>query len=155
AENSRSSALDLDDARPLSAALAAVEHTFDGPDWEQPLAALEAEERRQADAPGRIALELRDHPMAEAIAPWVHELGAHATRGLETTALRRARRRRLSGLRIARGRDGMHVRGRALPPEVATITRLGPGFEAEAASIAARIGAPPLGQLVSGLGNLL
>jgi hyaluronoglucosaminidase len=131
----RSSALDLEDARALAAALDAVEASWAGPDAGAALDALAAELEREAGAPGDVAARLGGTALGAEIAPWVAELGAHAARGLEAVALLRA---------LA-----------AAPVDVATAAALGPGFAADAAAVAARRASPPLGAYLACLGPFL
>ncbi|MFN8542977.1 MAG: protein O-GlcNAcase [Candidatus Binatia bacterium] len=154
AENTRSSALDLDDARPLAAALAAVQASYDGADWTAAVDGLAAEVARQAGAPALIAGELDGTPLGAEIAPWVAELGRHAARGADATALLRALKPSFADVVTAPQGGALHVTGRALPPDAAAATALGPGFVTEAAATAARIAAPDLGGLLACLGPL-
>lgn len=147
AAQTRSSVLDAPgwaDAHALAAAVDAVAAAWDGPDWDGPLEALEAELRRQAAAPGALATTLAGTPLGDEIAPWVGELRAHAARGLEAVRLLRALRPRFA----ATVRTPLTVHGRVLPPDAATAARLGPGF--------AEVPAPPdPSAYLSALGDVL
>jgi len=155
AENTRSSALDLDDARPLAAAVDALAGAFDGPGWAVAMAALAAEEARQGAAPAAIAAELGESPLAAEIAPWVAELAAHAARGAEAVTLLRALKPGFGPVTVTYAGDQVTVAGRVLSPDAATAARLGPGFVAEARAVAARIAAPDVGGFLACLGDLL
>jgi hypothetical protein len=155
AENTRSSALDLTDARPLAAAVDAVAGAFDSPGWAAAVAALAGEEARQAAAPAAIAAELGESPLAAEIAPWVTELAAHAARGAEAVALLRALKPTFGPVTVTYAEHTVTVAGRVLPPDPATAARLGPGFVAEANAVAARMAAPDVGGFVDCLGDLL
>src|SRR6185295_18202481 len=86
----RSSALDLDDARELAAAVDAVAADHPGADWPPAVEALAAEETRQAGTRAAIAGTLRSTPLASEILPWLDELDQHTARGLEAVQLLRA-----------------------------------------------------------------
>jgi hypothetical protein len=139
----RSSALDLDDARELAAAVAGVLTTFPGPDWTAAVDALAAEEARQASVPGDLAAHLGGTPLAAEIAPWVDELAAHVARGLDAVTLLRALKPSLTDLITTSGAGMLRVHGRALPPDASAATALGPGFGTEASASATRIATPP------------
>jgi hypothetical protein len=151
----RSSALDLTDAHALAGAVDAVAATFSDGYWSDAVDRLDAEERRQAAAPGDIAARLGDTPLAAEIAPWVGELAQHAARGIDAVRLLRALKPSLHDLRHepAGGAD-VRVRGRALPPDAGVASILGPGFAAEALATALRIATPPLGPYIGCLGAI-
>jgi hypothetical protein len=155
AENTRSSALDLDDARPLATAVAAVEATWNGPDWGQALAALAAEEGRQTAAAEEIDSTLDGTALGTEIAPWVHELGEHAARGTQAVTLLQALKPAFVGLEAQVIKGTLYVHGRVKGPDSNIAMSLGPDFAAEAAAVAQRIEAPPVGPYVACLGDLL
>src|SRR5262249_18710280 len=149
AAQTRSSALDLADARELATALAAVQTTYGDGEWDDAVDALAAEEAGQAAAPDDIAAHLGSTPLAAEIAPWVAELAAHAARGMEAVALLRAMRPSFADVTLT----GARVQGRALPPDEAVAAALGPGFSAEAAAIAVRVATPPVVGYINCLGG--
>ena len=57
--------------------------SYAGSDWAPTVAALEAEEDREAAAANTIDADLGPTPLGVEIAPWVDELAAHAARGRE------------------------------------------------------------------------
>jgi len=149
----RSSALDLDDARELAAALTAVESTYADDDWTDAVDDLAAEEGRQAAAPADIAARLGSTPLGTEIGPWVAELAAHAARGTDAVALLRALKPSFADVVLTQlAGGGAHVTGRALPPDHAVADLLGPGFSTEATAVAARVANPPVGDYLSCLG---
>src|SRR5262249_42790469 len=151
----RSSALDLDDARELAAAVDGVAASYAMPDWEASVDALGAEEAREGAAPGSIATQLGGTPLGDEIAPWVAELGAHVVRGMEAGALLRALRPAFVELTSSVDAGAVHASGRVLAPDGATAAASGPDFAAGAATVAARIAAPPIGELGACLGDIL
>lgn len=149
----RSSVLDLDDSRALAAAVGVVSGTYAGADWRAGVDAVEAEEALQAAAPADIAAQLASTPLGEEIAPWVTELAAHTARGLEAVQLLRALKPALDDVVAEPSSGGLRVRGYARPPDAVLADALGPGFAAEAVSVAARIARFPVGDLFTCLGN--
>jgi hyaluronoglucosaminidase len=149
----RSSALDLRDAVALGAAVDAVTASFAGAGWTPAVEALEQEEGVEAVAPADIAAHLGGTPLADEIAPWVDELGAHVRRGQEASRLLRALKPSLSGVEAIPGAGTLRVRGVAGGLDLATAAALGPGFVAEADAVAARIAAPPVAGYLACLGD--
>ena len=89
AEQTRDSPLsdpDYDDAHALAVALAGLEASWDAAEWMPGVDALEAEERRQAAAPGTIAAQSRGH----AARPRDRAVGCRAGGARCTGARRRA-----------------------------------------------------------------
>lgn len=151
----RSSALDLDDARELAAAVDAVAATYTDAAWTEAVDALAAEEATQAAAPDDITAHLGGSPLATEIAPWVEELAEHTTRGLAAVTLLRALKPALADLTAAAGSGTLRLRGRALPPDAMVAAALGPGFSTDASAVAARIAAPPFIAYILCLGQLM
>ncbi len=154
AAQTRSSALDLDDARALAATVDTVQATYAGADWTAAVDALEAEETLEAAAPGDIAAQLGGTPLADEIAPWVAELAAHAARGADAVHLLRALKPGFAALQATVTSATLELSGQVLPPDQTVIAALGPGFVADAAATAARIASPPILGLVACLGHL-
>jgi hypothetical protein len=155
AAQTRSSALDLSDARPLATLLDRIAATYDGPAWRDAVDALETEERRQAAAARRLPRELAGTALWDEIAPWVSELDAHAARGLEAATLLRAMKPDIGDLRIEPRGDAFQVEGRARAPDVATAVTIGEGFVVEAERVTARVTRPDLGGYLACLGDFL
>ncbi len=133
AEQTRGSPIDdpdYGDAPALAAALAGVEATWATPEWSAAVAALEAEEQRQAAAPPAIAASLGDTPLGREIAPWVAELATHAAEGHDAVRLLRAMRPAFASLESRSDGSSRTVRGRAAPPDAALVAALGPRFAA-------------------------
>jgi hypothetical protein len=154
AEQTRSSALDLDDARALATVVDGVTAAYPSADWEASVGALAAEEAREAAAPGDIAAQIGGTPLADEIAPWVVELGAHVARGMEAVTLLRALKPTFAEVTASVAGGTLHASGRVVPPDAAIAGVSGPGFATAATAIAARIAAPPVGALVACLGDL-
>jgi hyaluronoglucosaminidase len=148
AEQNRSSPLDLEDARPYAAAIAGVAATFARPIWRPFVAALAAEIARQADAPSTIAARLGGTPLGDEIAPWVRELAAHVAVAADAVRLLRAMKPDFVDVAATLDAESLHVTGRALPPDDATIAALAPTF-------ATVPPLPTLGELFACKGNLL
>jgi hypothetical protein len=128
AEQTRSSPLDLDDAHALAALVAGVAAAYAGDAWEPAVAALDAEIARQAAAPAAIDAALGGTPLGDEIAPWVAELAAHTTVETAAANLLRAMKPRLADVVAGVANGILHVAGRALPPDAATVATLGPAF---------------------------
>ena len=155
AEQTRSSALDLVDARALAAVVDGVGASYSGADWEAGVDALAAEETREGAAPGAVAAELGGTPLGDEIAPWVAELAAHVAMGTDAVALLRALKPGFAELAAAATGGMLHASGRVVLPDAAVAAASGPDFASAATAIAARIAAPPVGPLGRCLGNLL
>jgi hypothetical protein len=155
AEQTRSSALDLDDARALAAVVDGIAADYPGGRWTPAVTALDAEEARQAMAPAAIATQLGGSRLATEIAPWVSELAAHAARGGDAVTLLRALKPSFADFSMEVSNGMLTVSGRALAPDAATATALGPGFASDAVAIAVRIATPPLLDFVNCLGDLV
>jgi hyaluronoglucosaminidase len=151
----RSSALDLRDAVALADAVDTVAASFSGADWTSGVGALGAELAAEAAAPADIAARLGGTPLGDEIAPWVHELAVHATRGMVAVTLFAALKPALTDVRATADGPTLHVAGRAVGPDFDTAARLGPDFAAEAAAVAARIARPPFGAFFACLGDIL
>jgi len=126
AEQTRSSALDLDDARALAGAIDALDATYAGADWTAAVDALHAELTREQTAADGIDASLGGTPLGTEIAPWVDELRAHVTEAFSVRDLLRAMKPSFADLALATVGDTRHVRGRALPPNVVAVSVLGP-----------------------------
>jgi hyaluronoglucosaminidase len=129
AEQTRGSPLndpDYGDAPVLAAIVARLEASWDTPGWEGSVAALAAEEQRQAAAPGAIAAGLGGSPLAAEIAPWVDELAAHAAEGAVAGRLLRAMKPAFTALEIAADA----VTGRVAPPDPVQAAALAPAITA-------------------------
>jgi hyaluronoglucosaminidase len=148
AEQVRSSTLDLDDARALAAATARVASTYAGATWQPSLDSLATEIARQGAAPPRIATALGGTALGDEIAPWAAELAAHAAREADAVRLLRAMKPAIADLVVTVAGGMLHVTGRALPPDAATVAALGPG-------LATAPPAPAFGDLLACLGNVL
>ncbi len=144
AEQTRSSALDLDDARELADIVGRVEATYDGADWLPAVDALEAEEARQAAAAAALPGELAGTALGAEIAPWVSELARHAARGLEAVALLRAMKPAPVALVVSRSGETVEVRGTARAMDVESAVTLGESFATEAAAVATRVAQPDI-----------
>jgi hyaluronoglucosaminidase len=155
AAQTRSSALDLDDARALGTAVDDATATWPTADWVPAVDALSAEETRQAAANGDITTQLGGTPLGDEIAPWVGELAAHAARGAEAVALLRALKPAFVDVQTQAANGMVEVSGQVVPPDVSTAATLGPGFAADAVATAARIAMPPFGGLLACLGDFL
>ena len=155
AAQTRSSALDLDDARALAALIEQVATSYATPEWPAAVDGLEVEELQQAAAPQDITTRLGASPLASEIDPWVQELAAHARRGLEAVTLLRAMKPHIDGLHVTSDSGQLTVTGVALGPDPTQAQALGASFAAEAVLAAARIMHPPSADFVSCLGNLL
>jgi hyaluronoglucosaminidase len=147
AAQTRSSPLDLDDARALGAAVDLVAASHATPDWTTAVAALEAELDPQRAAPATIAANLGGTPLGDEIAPWVDELAAHVASATDGARLLRALKPSVADLTASTTAGQIRVTGRALPPDGATIAALA-GF----ATVPAL---PSIGDLVTCKGNLL
>jgi hypothetical protein len=128
AEQIRSSPLDLEDARPLGAAVAGVASTHAGAAWLPAMAALDAEIDRQIAAPATIAANLGATPLGAEIAPWVAELDAHVQAMREGVRLLRAMKPGFADLAPSASGGMLHVTGRAVAPDAATVAALAPTF---------------------------
>jgi len=147
AEQTRGSPLndpDYGDAAVLAAIVDRLEGTWPTADWDAAVSELEAEERRQAAAPGAIAASLGTTPLAAEIGPWVTELAAHATEGLAAGRLLRAMKPAFAELAVQEER----VTGRVVPPDAAVVGELAPALTASRRR-------PDLGAYLRCLGNLL
>jgi hypothetical protein len=148
AEQTRSSALDLDDARALASAIDALDATYAGADWSAAVDALEAELTREQTAADGIDYFLSDTPLGLEIAPWVSELRAHVTETYRVRGLLRTMKPSFVEVTLTTVGDTRHVRGYAFPPDVDAVTLLGP-------LVAAPRPAPDLAALLDCLGPLL
>jgi hyaluronoglucosaminidase len=131
AEQTRSSPLsdpDYADAAELTSAVALLEASYSTADWPAAVAALEAEERRQAEAPAAIATSLGGTALGGEIEPWVAELGAHAAAGLDAVRLLRAMKPSFASLMTRAEGGALTVTGRALPPDAALVGELAQAF---------------------------
>lgn len=128
AAQTRSSALDLDDARALAAATAGVAATHPGADWTAAMAALDAEIARQAAAPAAIAASLGGTPLGDEIAPWVAELAAHVQQGAQVGALLRAMKPAIEVEAATAASGTLHAVGTVRPPDAGVVASLGPVF---------------------------
>jgi hypothetical protein len=155
AEQTRSSALDLDDARKLADIVGLVEATYDGADWRAAVDALQTEEERQASAAVALPRELGGTALGAEIAPWVSELGRHAERGLEAVALLRAMRPALVGVVVSGSGGVVEMRGTARAMDVESAVALGESFATEAAAVTARVGQPDVAGYLRCLGDFL
>jgi hypothetical protein len=99
-------------------------------------------------------MHLGGTPLGDEIAPWVAELGAHVTRGMDAVALLSALKPTFTALGATATGAGLHVTGRAFGPDFGTAARFGPGFAADAVAIAARIADPPFDAYFACLGDL-
>lgn len=150
AEQTRGSPLDdpdYGDAPALAAAVARLEATWATPDWEQAVAALAAEERRQAEASDTIARSLGGTPLGAEIAPWVAELAAHASEGLIAMGLLRALKPTFSLLEVRETVASLALSGRVQAHDATLAAGLGP--------LVTPRPAPDLGAYVRCLGNPL
>jgi hypothetical protein len=147
AEQTRGSPLndpDYGDAPALAAAVSQLEAWWATPEWEGPLAQLDAEERRQAAAPESIAASLGGTPLATEIAPWVAELAAHAAEGQAGVVLLRAMKPTFAHLDVYPDA----VTGRVAPPDPSLVAALAP-------SVTAPRRHPDLGAYLRCLGDIL
>jgi hypothetical protein len=131
AEQTRSSALsdpDYADAAGLASAVEMLEASYATPDWAAGVAALEAEEQRQAAAPAAIAASLGATALGREIEAWVAELGAHAAAGLDAVRLLRAMKPAFASLMTRADAGAFTVTGRALPPDAPLVAALAPAF---------------------------
>lgn len=124
----RSSALDLDDARALAAAVDGVERTYAGPDWDDAIEQVLIELGAQASAPVLIRQSLGGTPLGAEIAPWVAELEAHVGRMHDAVELLEAMKPEFEELEGTITGGMLRVTGFALPPRHQVIAALGPGF---------------------------
>ena len=150
----RSSALDLNDAVALGAAVDGLAAAYDSPSWMPAVEALDAEEARQVAAPDDIASRLGGTPLAEEIAPWVTDLVAHSARGLAAAALLRALKPTLIEIATTRTPAGLRLQGHARAADASTAAALGPDMASEATAVAARIARPRLAAFLACLGDL-
>jgi hypothetical protein len=148
AEQSRSSALDLADARPYAAAIAGVEATYASAGWMPHVAALEAELERQRRGVGHLRGNLVGTPLGDEIAPWVAELAAHLDAAVDAATLLRMMKPDVVDVRATIAAGALHVTGRPIPPDAAAIPR-------HAETFATVPPLPTVGELVSCKGNLL
>ncbi len=148
AEQTRSSPLDLDDARALAAAVDAVTASYATPAWQDAMAALDAEIARQARAPATIATSLDGTPLGDEIAPWVAELAAHAAAEADGARLLRAMKPGLTDVAATASGGTLRVTGRAVPPDDAVVAALAPIY-----GVVPPL--PTLGELFARKGNVL
>jgi hypothetical protein len=148
AEQTRSSALDLDDARALAGVIDALEATYAGADWTAAVKALGTELTREQTAADGLDERLGATPLGAEIAPWVSELRAHVTEAFVVRDLLRAMKPSFAGLGFAAVGGTRHVVGHASPPDVVAAGALGP-------LVAAPRPAPDLAALLDCLGPLL
>jgi hypothetical protein len=150
----RSSALDLDDALALAAAVNDVAATWNGPTWSAAVARLAAEEATESAAPADVTARLGGTPLGEEIAPWNAELASHAARGTDAARLFAAMKPSFTGVVATASGGTLRVTGRALGPDVATAGDLGPRFGTDATAVATRIAHPPFGAFFACLGDI-
>ncbi len=147
AEQLRSSPLsepDFADASALTAVVDALASSYDGADWPAAVAALDAEQQRQASVPSAIAQSLGGTPLATEIAPWVAELADHAARWVDAARLLRAMKPSITAVDVTDAGAGMvRIHGRAVAPDSATAALLG-----------AAIASPPPADVAGYLGCL-
>jgi hypothetical protein len=148
AEQTRSSPLDLDDARALAAAVDAVAASYATPLWQDAMAALDAEIARQAAAPATIAKGLGGTPLGDEIAPWVAELAAHAAAEADAARLLRAMKPYLADVTATASGATLRVAGRAVAPDDGVVPTLAPLYGTVPPL-------PALGELFARKGNLL
>jgi hypothetical protein len=125
AEQTRSSGLDLDDARALATIVDRVAASWPTASWQADVDALEAEVRRQASAPDAITETLGGTPLGSDVAPWVDELAAHAAQQADVVRLLRAMKPSFAGLRIEASAESVRIAGRVVSPDTATVASLG------------------------------
>jgi hyaluronoglucosaminidase len=155
AEQTRSSALDLDDARALAGIVDRIEATYEGADWLPALEALEAEEAGQAAAAANLPAELAGTALGREIAPWVAELGHHAARGLDAAALLRAMKPAPVRVAVSDSPGVVAVEGVVRGPDAELAVALGESFATEAGVVAARVARPDVAGYVACLGDFL
>jgi hypothetical protein len=147
AEQTRSSALDLDDARPLAAIVDDLDARYAGPDWSRGVAALAVEALRQRTAAVTL-IELDTLPVAVEVAPWAAEMRAHATEGMQAAELLAAMKPRFVGAQFVGVGGASRLVGHVAYPDEPTANTLG------AALSGPRV-APTFGELQACLGPLL
>lgn len=148
AEQTRSSALDLDDARALAAVIDALEATYASADWTEAVDALDAEETRQGAATDGIDTQLAGTPLGAEIAPWVAELRAHVSEGITARDLLRVMKPSIVDVTIAPNGAERRVSGWVFYPNEVAVGFLGP-------LVAAPRPAPDIAALQACLGPLL
>ena len=155
AGQTRSSFLDLSDARDLSAIVDALAASYEGGEWTPAVDALEGEVARQVAAAAALPEELSGTALGAEISPCVAELGGHAARGMEAVRLLRAMKPGVSDLAVAAtGAAAVRMSGRVVSqaPEIAAA--LGEDFLAEAARIEDSIARPDVLGYLRCLGDL-
>lgn len=126
AEQTRSSALDLDDARALAAAIDGVQASYDGAGWAAAVDTLDGELARQQAAADDLETTLDGGPLWAEIAPWATEWRVHLAEGRIARDLLRALKPSFLHLAVVSADGGRRVRGTALPPNVVAADVLGP-----------------------------
>lgn len=147
AEQTRSSAIDLDDARALAAIVADLRARHPRSDWTDAVAALDEEIARQAGASAAIATSLAGTPLGDEIAPWVAELESHVKVATQAAALLRAMKPAIDVSLASAAGGTLHVRGTVRPPDHAVVAALGP-------ALATPPEVPGIGELLAGMGNV-
>jgi hyaluronoglucosaminidase len=148
AEQTRSSALDLEDAHALAAIIDDIESTYASPTWTIAVDALASEIERQRAASDAIETMLGDTPLGLEIAPWVDELRSHLAEADVVRDLLRVMKPSVTGLQLVTVGGARRVVGSAVLPNAAAASTLGP-------IVAAERPAPNLNALLDCLGPLL
>jgi hypothetical protein len=131
AEQTRSSALDLEDAHALAAIIDDLESTYASPTWTIAVDALASEIERQHAAGDAIETMLGDTPLGLEIAPWVDELRTHLTEAVVVRDLLRVMKPSVTGLQLVTVGGTRRVVGSAVLPNAAAASTLGPIVAAE------------------------
>jgi len=147
AEQTRSSGLDLDDARPLAAIVDDLEARYAGGDWSHGVSALATETLRQRTA--ALALgELDLLPLATEVAPWAAEMRDHATEGIQSAELLAAMKPSFDGVQFVSVGGESRLVGHIAYPDEPTANSLG-------AVLSVPRVPPTFGELQTCLGPLL
>ena len=128
AEQTRSSPLDLDDARALAAAVDGIAASYATAAWQDDVETLIGEIIHQLGAPATIATHLGGTPLGDEIAPWVAELQAHAQSAASAVQFLRAMKPDLLQVTASTSGGMLHVTGRAAGPDLAALASLAPQF---------------------------
>jgi hypothetical protein len=128
AAQTRSSPLDLDDAHVLAAAVDRVAASHAASSWQGDVETLLAEITHQRGAPATIAAHLGGTPLGDEIAPWVAELDAHTSSAADAVRFLRAMKPDLLQVTATISNGMLHVTGRAVGPDAATLATLAPRF---------------------------
>lgn len=132
AEQTRSSALTpgFPDALAWTAAVDAIDATWDGPDWSDGVGALDAEAQRQRTAAATLRAGAVPPALLAEILPWVDEMDAHAATALDVVALLRAMKPAVVDVAATPDGGTLRVAGRVAPPDAVRASALGAALPA-------------------------